>query len=108
MTEDGERSELSGEEGGIMVEDEFSEEVTDTGQAEQRTRVLVLKPEEIIADPEVEESKAAPEKVIHIDTRWVTFQLFNFSKKLLPKKLVLKGQLNKKSYFRKSYSKSYF
>ena len=29
-------------------------------------------------------------------------------KKLLPKKLVLKGQLNKKSYFRKSYSKSYF
>ena len=79
MTEDGERSELSGEEGGIMVEDEFSEEVRDTGQAEQRTRVLVLKPEEIIADPEVEESKAAPEKVIHIDTRCGNFSTFQKS-----------------------------
>ena len=63
------------EEGGIMVEDEFSEEVSDqvslhdTGQPEQRTRVLVLKPEEILADPESEESSSASEKVIHINTR---------------------------------------
>ena len=64
------------EEGGIMVEDEFSEEVSDqinlqdTGQAEHRTRVLVLKPEEILADPEAEESNSASEKVIHINTRY--------------------------------------
>ena len=67
-------TELS-EEGGIMVEDEFSEEVSDqinlqdTGQAEHRTRVLVLKPEEILADPLAEESNSASEKVIHINTR---------------------------------------
>lgn len=60
-----------------MVEDEFSEEVSDqvslhdTGQPEQRTRVLVLKPEEILADPlpEAEENNSASEKVIHINTR---------------------------------------
>ena len=61
-----------------MVEDEFSEEVSDhvslhdTGQPEQRTRVLVLKPEEILADPlpEAEENNSASEKVIHINTRY--------------------------------------
>ena len=63
------------EEGGIMVEDEFSEEASDqvslqdTGQVEQRTRVLVLKPEEILADP-LEENNSSSEKVIHINTRY--------------------------------------
>ena len=72
------------EEGGIMVEDEFSEEVSDqinlqdTGQAEHRTRVLVLKPEEILADPEAEESNSASEKVIHINTRYAHLVL-NFT-----------------------------
>ena len=69
------------EEGGIMVEDEFSEEASDqvslqdTGQVEQRTRVLVLKPEEILADPlpsadPLVENNSSSEKVIHINTRY--------------------------------------
>ena len=40
--------------------------------------------------------------------KFVVRKFGNFSKKLLPKKLVLKGQLNKKSYFIKSYSKKLF
>ena len=65
------------EEGGIMVEDEFSEEASDQGSLQDtgQARVLVLKPEEILADPlpsadPLEENNSSSEKVIHINTRY--------------------------------------
>ena len=65
------------EEGGIMVEDEFSEEASDQGSLQDtgQARVLVLKPEEILADPlpsadPLEENNSSSEKVIRINTRY--------------------------------------
>ena len=41
----------------------------DAAMEEHAKEVLVLKPEEIIADPEAEENNSISEKVIHINTR---------------------------------------